>query len=67
MLLPDIQGGVKVAYEHVTGGGQVGVLYVPGYGSGMAGNKAVHLSQILQNRGYSFTRQLHGRQRDTCL
>jgi hypothetical protein len=57
--LPDIQGGVKVAFEKVAGSskdGQPCVIYVPGYGSGMEGNKAVHLSRHCSDAGLPFVR-----------
>ncbi len=57
--LPDIQGGVKVAFEKVAGSSknsQPCVIYVPGYGSGMEGNKAVHLSRHCAAAGLPFVR-----------
>ncbi len=57
--LPDIQGGVKVAFEKVAGSSKAGqpcVIYVPGYGSGMEGNKAVHLSRHCAAAGLPFVR-----------
>jgi hypothetical protein len=54
--LPDIQGGVKVAFEKVAGSRKPCVIYVPGYGSGMEGNKAVHLSRHCAAAGLPFVR-----------
>jgi hypothetical protein len=57
--LPHIQGGVKVAFEKMAGSSknsQPCVIYVPGYGSGMEGNKAVHLSRHCADAGLPFVR-----------
>ncbi len=57
--LPDIQGGVKVAFEKVAGSSKASqpcVIYVPGYGSGMEGSKAVHLSRHCAAAGLPYVR-----------
>ncbi len=59
LTLPGVQGGVNVAYEKRPGtAGGPGVIYVPGYGSGMDGNKAVHLGQMRPDLNFSFIRQV---------
>jgi hypothetical protein len=56
--LTDVQGGVGVAFEKLRGKSASSVLYVPGYGSGMEGNKALHLRKYLQESDCSFIREM---------